>query len=1181
MQNTVKFIRYFLISLLASGFFIVSFSSVTFASDIPRDWLIWEWLLNGNALDTSGNGNNGVANNVTWVPTNVWNQSQAASFNGSNSSVSRPALPIANNWTVMQWMNKRTNSVWLSFSNYNAYMYLSPSWIAWASYYDWSDRWLVSNTAITDNNMHFVVWTKSSTEWQKIYVDWVLSWTEGSTSSTITGYSWMGIWYFAAFNSNFTDQIIQSTRVYNRVLSSSEIQAIYQNESIPQGPSCHDGIKNQNETSVDLWGICWNIPRTGLVAEYLFNDNANDTSWYGNNGYPSGNIQYIPGVGENWKALMLDGNSYVTIGKTPSLVSAMEDASFSYCMWVKPASFDTTSWWAIVFWDDDTQWGGDRWIYYNDGRVGFTGYEDPANVGNVWAPLNTFTHICFAADNTQGVKFYANGNLVDSRTRTVWSHSTRTFVTIGAWHYGYTWWGVGEAFKWAIANLRVYNRPITPEEVQALYNEWNETVAPPTKPSQKIQSPELAPQDINPWEKIWKFQSGSGVILSANIDNTSWKELKLDFEVYKMWSIFPSYSKSTEYFNSWIWTITIPYSALWAGDYYWKVRTSDGLKTSDWASFWTDSSYETDYGLYEWFEPYPYGYKFANSSPEDWLLTWWIEKIYHFFPYYVERKKVDWSKWDIFNSVFPLSVFWGNERKQIDWFESIWLNEKNPKIFYWWNCFWLSFSALNKYYEPQMLQSEFPDFYNLMGVYWTIWENIKSPIIWSWFKWNDYNTTFKTILAYQLYQRWDKYLKLEESSQKNQTPNDILNYLKNNSKNPYLLTISWRTCYINSICPTQYHTVVPYKIEWNKIYIWDNNVQYPQNNYWKAYEQYIEINNDGTWKNPYYSGPKYWWDYFEKISLVNIYDVYSLGNLDLIWFKWNDYVISLSWNSDISFEDNQWRISWFSWWTILEEIPWIIVVKPLNVSENWYVQENTWKQIYLPEKIGWLTIKVSWKTDEKYNLMIAGWDYYTKLENIETNTWQVDAFKISREQVQINFDDNKVWTYNLLIDDFQNNWTWSVYKSDLTSTNNLEQFNIDWPKVVNNESNAIKYNMDIDNDWIFDMESYFSAIPKSENEKWSISWYVKWDTNASMAGWKICIDTNKNGTCEESKEPFRITDNKWYYKFDNLEKWNYSIIEIPHQNWSTKKQKYYAIVNNWQNIVNLNFENNFIKWKGK
>ena len=52
----------------------------------------------------------------------------------------------------------------------------------------------------------------------------------------------------------------------------------------------------------------------------------------------------------------------------------------------------------------------------------------------------------------------------------------------------------------------------------------------------------------------------------------------------------------------------------------------------------------------------------------------------------------------------------------------------------------------------------------------------------------------------------------------------------------------------------------------------------------------------------------------------------------------------------------------------------------------------------------------------------------------------------------------------------------------------------------------------------------------NKNKKWSISWYVKWDTNASMAGWKICIDTNKNSTCEENKEPFQITDNKWYYK---------------------------------------------------
>ena len=210
--------------------------------------------------------------------------------------------------------------------------------------------------------------------------------------------------------------------------------------------------------------------------------------------------------------------------------------------------------------------------------------------------------------------------------------------------------------------------------------------------------------------------------------------------------------------------------------------------------------------------------------------------------------------------------------------------------------------------------------------------------------------------------------------------------------------------------------------------------------------------------------------------------------------------------------------------------------------------------------------------------MVAWWDYYTKISWVETSSWQIDIYKISREQIQLDFDDSKTstWTYDLLVDDFQNNWTWTIYRWNMTSINNLEQYEIDWTKVVNNESDSIKYQVDIDNDWSLDIESYFNSIPNSENELWSISWYISWNTNAKMAWWKIFIDKNNDGELQENKEKFVVTDNNGYYEFTDLEEWNYDIIEISHKNWDIVyplSKKYDIILNNWQSIKNLNFEN--------
>jgi len=1166
MKNTSKLFQYFLILFTASGFFIATISNTTFASEIPRNWLVAEYLFDGNANDTSGNGNNGIATNVT--------------FENGNALFSKwDYITFPTTWLPF-WNNPRSLSTWVKFNSFswddsifgywsenteqNFFLnYYNHDWFYLRGVFWWND---------INTNRQLTLWQYYHLalvyDWSiaTLYVNGVIAWSKNILLKTIGSFGSFG--KYSNWSPTF-DGAIKKARIYNRALSDSEIQVLSHEW---EAPSCHDGIKNQDETSIDLWGVCWNIPRDWLVAEYLFDGNTNDTSGNGNN-WTSINVTFEDGnaIFNRW--------DYITF---PTTWLPLWSNPRSMSTWVK---FNSFSWDDSIFgyWLEDTEqnfflnYYNHDWFYLR----GVFWWNDIDT--NQQLMLWQYYHLVLVYDWSVA-KLYINDTMI-------WIKNILLRTTGSVWSFG-KYANRPPTFDGAIKKARIYNRALSDSEVQALYNEGTYNPTPPTPLSQQIQSPQMdpqeiiSPQDINLWEKVWKFQSGSGVILSANVDNTSWKKLRVDFEVYKLWDILPSYSKSTEYSYLLTHKITVPY--LWAWEYLWKVRATDEWwNSSEWVDFWINNSYSADYGLYEWFEPYPYGYKFHNREIASGVLYGlWFNLIFRqppAFPLILKEPTiVDWNKWDIFRNAFDLSSLQNNKKKMIDAFDALWLNKTDALSH--WSCYGMAVSSAMQYTHSGFINTYYPSFSNAIWA-WMIWDNI-FPLSTDWpygySKWNSYSKTLETILSFQLSQRSVHVQKAISKGTK--SPDEIIKELKEFPNNTYALLFWWKDRNNKEV----WHAVIPYKVEGNKIYIWDNNYQYPFRllEDWskeKWYNQYIEIYTDTDWKIKWKANT-YKWKSFTKMSLINLDDIfYSWKKSAPFWLNGNDISLTLSWSSDMYISDSLWRVSWFTSSGVVEEIPGVEVIVPLNATLDWATEDN-FRQIYLPQKIDWLTIKVSWKSDEAYDLMMAWWDYYTKISWVSTNSWQTDSYNISREQLQIDFDDSKTWNYSFMVDDFQNDWTGSIYRWDLKSITNLQKYSIDWQKVIANNEESIKYEVDTNNDWIYDLESYYSSFPISPDEKWSISWYVKWDSNASMAGWKICIDTNKNGTCEENKEPFQITDNKWYYEFKDLSSKEYSIIEIPHQNWKITKPtawKYWVYLNNWQKIKNVNFENTFTKWKGK
>ncbi len=658
---------------------------------------------------------------------------------------------------------------------------------------------------------------------------------------------------------------------------------------------------------------------------------------------------------------------------------------------------------------------------------------------------------------------------------------------------------------------------------------WIEPISVPIKLKQWVKSPLLEKQGINPWEQIWKYQSWSGIILSADIQTGA----LLNIEVYKNGTLTPVFSDTSS------WEIVVPYQGSWA--YYWKARTMGQYwQVSERVDYETDNMFEADYILYEWFEPYPYGYKFYNNWPANWLLTGWVSQINWITR---KREKIPWNKWDIFFNAFDLSTFQNNQNKIFDAFENVWLNKDD--VFQWWNCNGMSVSATMQYKYPVFLQAYYFWFSEQI---WTgkIWNKIQEPDLLNqnnqiW--WNEYNSVTETLFSLQLswysIHQWSALQSWEDTS------NNILNKIKDNPNDTYILTFAWIDFWNKPVS----HTVVVYKLEWNRIYFWDSNFQYPfrlqsDGSKPKWYNQYIEVNIDWTWEAKSYNRKS-----FNEMSLVNIDDIYNKWNKSApIWFNMYDILYTLNWKSDIIVTDSLWRISWFSWWTVLEDIPWVDVIIPANATLTWTI-ENTWKQIYLPQKKD-LIVKVIAKDTENYDLMIAWWDYYTKLEWIETNSWQIDTFNITREKIEIDFDNEKTWNYDLLVDDFQNNWTWTVYIWNIKTNQTKEQYTISWTWVLDNNNNAVIYEIDTNDDWNYDELINLPPIYQ--------------DITAPTTTHTFSWTTNSTGSYIETvKIELNSIDNDWWIWVDSI---YYSLDST----WSIYQKYTNPIIVNeiWNHILN-------------
>ena len=222
---------------------------------LPTSGLVAWYPFNGNANDSSGNGNNGTMNNgATYTADRFGNTNSAALLDGINDYIGLPSgsvtsLNITGDLTVSFWIKTTDNSGLLVSTGDNvtspptAGGYLSGidggnvgnGQIGVATRGNWSG----SVGIVNDNNWHHITYILKS-DTLRIYIDNVL---DNQLTSIQTPLTWSGSRVigcrhdlFMTTASNYAGAF-DDIGIWNRALTPCEIQELYQAQLLADGSS--------------------------------------------------------------------------------------------------------------------------------------------------------------------------------------------------------------------------------------------------------------------------------------------------------------------------------------------------------------------------------------------------------------------------------------------------------------------------------------------------------------------------------------------------------------------------------------------------------------------------------------------------------------------------------------------------------------------------------------------------------------------------------------------------------------------------------------------------------------------------------------------------------------------------------------------------------------------------------
>lgn len=245
---------------------------------------------------------------------------------------------------------------------------------------------------------------------------------------------------------------------------------------VPSRPSGINDIGTNSPSNMESTTPPLTIPTAGLVVEWLFENNAIDTSGNANNGETNGNISYQPGkIGYG---INLDGTGIDRVPYSSNL--NFPTTSFSISLWIKTTS-PSLGWIVEHRRNNDGCYSGYSIEDAGNGklvgrlRICAPATDTAANFDIVTNQINDgiWHNVVFVVDRANNMsKIYQDDVLVNSLAVSSLGNISQTSigVDLGNTDSPNT---PDTAHNMTLDQVRIYDRVLSPSDITALYDEPN------------------------------------------------------------------------------------------------------------------------------------------------------------------------------------------------------------------------------------------------------------------------------------------------------------------------------------------------------------------------------------------------------------------------------------------------------------------------------------------------------------------------------------------------------------------------------------------------------------------------------------------------------------------------------------------------------------------------------------
>lgn len=422
----------------------------------PPSGLVSWWAAENNALDSRIRNNGTLFNGASFTNGKV---GRGFSFNGANQYIEipdSPSLQPSGELTLEGWFrfNSATDTGTLISKGGSWYMYVIGNSVIVIV-----DNSVVLQTAFqrtTENWFHIAYTFNQPTLSHRIYVngELVSALTQNANLNYNSTPFRIGIHENnSGLNTPFNGDA-DEVAIYNRALSQTEIQSIY------------------NSQTAGKCRICTAAP-VGLVGWWTGDGNSFDIRG-GNNATLVNGISYAGGIGGG--SFYLDGaNSYALIGNSvPSILQIQNEITLDAWIYLTEypgdtlgliigSQYDITASGATIFIDGRTNPDGQP---SPPGHIHFQIGDGSWHTTNTQTqvPLNQWVHIAATRKASEDAKIYYNGV----------SQPLSSYPWSGSISYNGAWFSIGQQkdinrpFKGYIDEVQIFNRALSESEVQSI-----------------------------------------------------------------------------------------------------------------------------------------------------------------------------------------------------------------------------------------------------------------------------------------------------------------------------------------------------------------------------------------------------------------------------------------------------------------------------------------------------------------------------------------------------------------------------------------------------------------------------------------------------------------------------------------------------------------------------------------